>query len=291
MNEFMQRYQELGEEFDSSKIKLRSSFRVNTLKITDEELLKRLNLQAEKISFLDNAYFYESDFSISSTPEYLMGYVYSQEAASQLPPQILKPKEEEKVLDMCASPGSKTTQMASMMNNKGVIVSLESNNLRIPKLQNNLERCGVTNCIVIKKDARFADDLKMEFDKVLLDAPCSGNFSIDKEWFNKRKLSDLKAISKTQKKLLDCAYHVLKKEGVLVYSTCSLEPEENELNIEWILKRYSDLKLEEIKLEIGDQGLTNIFGEEINPEIKKCLRIWPHKTGLQGFFVAKLKKQ
>jgi NOL1/NOP2/sun family putative RNA methylase len=223
-------------------------------------------------------------------PEYLQGYYYLQETASQLPAEILEPKPGELVLDMCAAPGSKTTQLAMMMNNTGKIIALELNNPRLPSLQNNLERCGVTNSIVYKKDARYADDLKLIFDKVLLDAPCSGNFANDENWLEERKLEDLKQISKTQRQLLESALNVLKLGGVMVYSTCSLEPEENEINIDWLLKTHKNVSLEKINLEIGDCGLTDVFGQELNKEISKCRRLWPHKTGVQGFFIAKIRK-
>jgi NOL1/NOP2/sun family putative RNA methylase len=207
-----------------------------------------------------------------------------------LPAEILIPEENDLVLDMCAAPGSKTTQLAMMMNNKGRIIALELNNPRLPSLQNNLERCGVTNTIVYKKDARYADDLNLEFDKILLDAPCSGNFANDENWFEERIVEDLKQISKTQKQLLESALNVLKPGGFLVYSTCSLEPEENELNIDWLLKVHKNVSLEKINLEIGVPGLTNVFGQEMNNEISKCRRLWPHKTGTQGFFLAKIRK-
>ena len=227
---------------------------------------------------------------MAATPEHLQGYYYLQEAASQLPAEILEPKGTDTVLDMCASPGSKTTQLAMLMNNKGKITALDSENVRLPKLQNNLERCGVTNTITYKKDARYAQDLGLEFEKILLDAPCSGNFAIEPDWFLERKLGDIKALVKTQRQLLQAAIDVLKPGGILVYSTCSLEPEENELNINWLLNEYKDVELEKIDIDIGDPGLTKAFDRELNPDLAKCKRFWPHKTGTQGFFLAKLRK-
>jgi NOL1/NOP2/sun family putative RNA methylase len=291
MNNFLERYKELGEEFNPEEIKVKSSLRINTLKIKPAELIKRINARLTKISFLQNGYYHESIYAVGAMPEYLQGYYYLQEAASQLPAEILAPEENDLVLDMCAAPGSKTTQLAMMMNNKGRIIALELNNPRLPSLQNNLERCGVTNVIVYKKDARYADDLKLMFDKILLDAPCSGNFANDEKWFEERKVENLKLISKTQKQLLEAAINVLKPNGILVYSTCSLEPEENELNIDWLLKNHNDIILETISISIGDKGLTNVFGQELSPEIAKCKRLWSHKTGTQAFFIAKIRKK
>jgi tRNA (cytosine40_48-C5)-methyltransferase len=290
MNEFLDRYSELGEEFDPGEIELRQALRVNTLKIEDKELRKRLNANLEKIPYLDHGYWFESDFTVGAMPEHFLGYIYIQEAASQLPAEILNPKPGETVLDMCACPGSKTTQIAAMMNNEGIIIALDSNNARLPSLKNNLERCGVSNCAVYKKDAVYAEDMKVSFDKILLDAPCAGNFTQEKDWFEKRSVQEIKEIVKIQRKLLETALSILKKGGTLVYSTCSLEPEENELNINWLLGKYDNIKLEKIDKHIGGPGLTNVFGEKLNPELTKCIRLWPHKSSTQGFFVAKIIK-
>ncbi len=290
MNIFLERYKQLGEEFNPEEIKLKHALRVNTLKMKDAELIKRLNARLTKIPFLKHGYYHESIYAVGAMPEYLQGFYYLQEAASQLPAEVLEPKPGELVLDMCAAPGSKTTQLAMMMNNTGKIIALELNNPRLPSLQNNLERCGVTNALVYKKDARYADDLKLLFDKILLDAPCSGNFANDENWLEERNVDDLKQISKTQKQLLESAFNVLKPGGVMVYSTCSLEPEENELVIDWLLESHKNVSLEKINLEIGDPGLTNAFGKELNKEISKCRRLWPHKTGIQGFFLARIRK-
>ncbi|MEM4259822.1 MAG: RsmB/NOP family class I SAM-dependent RNA methyltransferase [Candidatus Woesearchaeota archaeon] len=293
-NILMQRYVELGQSFDPNKINIQKSLRVNTLKISEQELVKRLTAKGAiltKIPFLDNGYYYESNFSLGATPEYLLGYYYLQEIASQLPAIVFDPKPGERILDMCAAPGSKTTQIAQLMQNKGVIIALDKKGERLPSLRNNIERCGVTNIIIYKKDARFASDLKILFDRILLDAPCSGNFANEKDWFKLRDIAGIKQNTKVQKELLKEAVKCLKPNGVLVYSTCTLEPEENEMNIHWLLNKYSNIKLEKINIKIGDPGLISVFGENLNPEIKKCRRLWPHKTGTQAFFIAKLIKR
>jgi 16S rRNA C967 or C1407 C5-methylase (RsmB/RsmF family) len=166
------------------------------------------------------------------------------------------------------------------MKNKGRIVAIDSNAPRITALKNNLERCGVKNCVVYQKDASHVDDLDVKFDKILLDAPCSGNFVADHGWFDKRSIEDIKRISKDQKSLLRAAVNVLKPDGVLVYSTCSLELEEDEEVIEWAIENLS-LKLVSTDLKIGDSGIT--------PKTKLCRRFWPEKTATQGFFIAKIQ--
>jgi len=243
MSEFLKRYAELGEEFDPKSVIVKDALRVNTLKITDEELKKRINAILTKIPFLSHGYYFSSQFTVGAMPEHFLGLIYIQEAASQIPAEVLAPVPGEAILDMAAAPGSKTTQMAAMMENKGVLVAIDANNVRLPALKNNLERCEVSNCLVYKKDAAYVDDLKMQFDKVLLDAPCSGNFAVDKEGFKKRKVKDLLGIVKIQRKLLEAAEAVLKKGGTLVYSTCSLEPEENEENMNLFIETCEGRKL------------------------------------------------
>jgi len=282
MNFFLSRYKELGHDIDPSTINLRKSIRVNTLKISEGELLKHFKnkgLSFEKIPFTDFGYWLDSDFALSSTPEYLQGYYYIQEAASQLPVQVLSPNEKDVVLDMCSAPGSKTTQLGQVLNNQGRIVALEINNGRIIGLRNNLERCGVKNVVVYQKDASHASDIGIKFDKVLLDAPCSGNFVTDSGWFERRSISDIKDVTKVQKSLLRSAVEVLKPDGVIVYSTCSLEPEEDEEIIEWALDNLP-VRLLETGIKAGEPGLT--------PKTKLCRRFWPEKEPTQGFFIAKL---
>jgi len=291
---FLNRYRQMFEEngldleFDGQ---LPIVVRINTIKSFPKALIARMKdrFDFEKIDFLDDGYriIHKGNFSIASTPEYLQGYIYVQEAASQIPAKILDPKPGETVLDMCASPGSKTTQMGQMMENQGTIIALDDSNIRIRALANNLERMGVTNTLVYKKDARYADDLDLKFDRILLDAPCSGNFAIEPEWYEKRGEDDLiegiKENSKVQKQLIRTALKCLKKDGVLVYATCSMEPEENEMVIQWAIDELG-AKVEKIDM---DYPALKRFGDiEFSKEIEGCVRIWPQK--ISGFFIAKL---
>lgn len=283
-NVFLNRYKAWGNEIDPDKVIVKPSLRVNTLKISENELVKRLKekgVKLEKIKWLKNAYFYTSKFALASTPEYLQGYYYLQDAASQIPAMVLNPKPGERVLDMAAAPGGKTTQMSELMKNTGVIVALDVKNDRLSSLKNNIERMGCKNIIVYNKDANYASDLNMKFDKVLLDAPCSGNFCIDKDWFSKRRIEDFNEKAFIQRKLLSSGVRVLKKGGEIVYSTCSLEKEENEKVIEWAISNLG-VELIEMTLDIGNAGL-----EE---KVSVTRRLWPNKTMTQGFFVAKMAK-
>ena len=273
MNILLQRYKEqLGEEFSQIDInfKPKQSIRINTLKVKEQELIERLQekqVKLEKISWLKHGYdVIKTPFNLVSSPEYLQGYFFIQEKASQLPVKILNPKPYELVLDCCAAPGAKTTQIAQWMGNKGKLVALELKQERIFALRNNLERCGVMNTIVYHKDARNTEELSLKFDKILVDAPCSGNYTQEKDWLNKRKTGDVEFNVKKQKSILKSAINCLKPKGTLVYSTCSLEPEEDEGVIEWLESNF-DIKIE---------GAT---------------KLWPHRTKTQGFFAAKITKE
>lgn len=265
---FLKRYKQERPDFDIDACQISKAIRINTLKITEKDLklrLKKEGVKLTKIEDLKYGYTFEAKFSLGSTPEYLQGYYYLQEKASQIVAEKLNPQPGEIVLDMAAAPGSKTTHMAQLMENKGTIVALDNNTHRLHSLRNNLERCGVTNTILYNKDARYVTDFRQKFDKVLLDAPCSGNFCIDKNWFEKRTLEDIKNNGKTQKQLLRAAEMVLKEGGTMIYSTCSLEPEEDENVVEWAL--------EELDLELIEQK-----------------KYWPDVEKTQGFFIALLRK-
>ncbi|MCK4669638.1 MAG: RsmB/NOP family class I SAM-dependent RNA methyltransferase [Nanoarchaeota archaeon] len=285
------RHEFLGGKF--VRLQLPNTIRINTLKLDEKKIIQRLKerkIKLKKVSYLDHGYIAEAKFSVGSTQEYLQGYYYLQQKAPQLPAQILNPEAGDLAIDMCASPGGKTTQIAQLMKNKGKIIALDIGK-RTEKLAQNIERMGASNVMVYKRDARFFElPDKSKADKILLDAPCSGNFVIEKDWYKKRTVDDVKACARTQKELLTAAIDNLKKGGILVYSTCSLEPEENELIIDWALSEFK-VSLEKINLNIGDPGLIEFEGEKLNPEIKKCERFWPHKTGTQGFFIAKIKKK
>jgi len=289
---FHKRYKELGGEIAEVKILL--TLRVNTLKITAKELIERLEklgVKLERIPYTKNGYAVkQSKFSIGAITEYLLGYYYMQEAAAQLPVEILDPKPTDVILDACAAPGGKTTQIAQHMNNQGTIIAYELKPHRIPSLITNLERCGVKNTTVFEGNAVMASRLGIQFDKILLDAPCAGNYLTEPGWFEKRTLEGIQTSSNIQRRLLYDCVNMLKPGGQLIYSTCSLEPEENELNIQWALENLP-IRLEKVNLAIGDPGLTNVFGRKLHPDIALCKRFWPHKTKTEGFFIAKMVKQ
>lgn len=301
MNSLQKRYVDLGQDFDSSSIILKPSLRVNTLKISESKFVARMEAKKvvlQKIPYVKSGYYYTAPFSMVSSEEYLLGFFYFQEVASMVPAEVLLSdlKSVDRVddgpisiLDLCSAPGSKTTQLAQLTNNSIPILALDSSAPRLKILNYNLERLGVSSVTTMRKDGKFVDDVSLKFDYILVDAPCSGNFCVEKDFFQKRSVLDFKNRSIEQKKLLSAAIKVLKPNGVLVYSTCSLEPEEDEMVIDWLLDTFEDLHLEKIISPIGDEGLIKVFNNELNPELSKTRRFWPHKTGTEGFFIAKIR--
>jgi NOL1/NOP2/sun family putative RNA methylase len=299
---FIDRYSALTDfdEFKKYSLSfLKRSIRVNTLKITVPELKKRLEKEwkLEQIPWCKEGFWIEHKKTerrdIGNLPEHLLGYFYVQEAVSMIPPIVLEPKPGETVLDMCAAPGSKASQIAQYMQNKGVLVANDYKGIRLAPLGINMQRMGATNCLITLMHGQWFAKTGMKFDKVLLDAPCSGTGTIRKslKTISIWNPGMVKKISYEQKRLIETAFKVLKKGGTMVYSTCSLEPEEDEGIIDSFLKEHPDAKLEEIKLDIKKSpAVTEFEGTEYDGEIKKCLRLWPQDNDTEGFFVAKIRK-
>jgi NOL1/NOP2/sun family putative RNA methylase len=285
---FVNRYRELGWTYKN--VELKPSIRINTMNADRDYAVKRLEslgIRLEKVPFLEDGYWIaKSKFSVGATAEYLLGLYSIQEAAAQIPATLFTKLEYKTVLDACASPGGKTVQLANLMKNSGVIVTLDIKRRRLFPLSNQLERSRVKNTVVYQMDARKASKLNMKFDRILLDVPCSGNYITDTEWFSKRTMKDVERNAQRQRQILTEAAKIVEDDGEIVYATCSMEPEENELNIDWATETLN-LQVEEIKCH-GKKGLTTVFGKKLDPSIEKCRRIWPGQT--QGFFVCKLRK-
>lgn len=301
----------LGEEFDAFIESLNGeplrSIRVNELKISPEELKKRLEARGWKLRqpVMDHPEIMtvEPDLEpgeLGRSFEHLMGYYYVQEISSMMPSIVLNPKPHEKILDLCASPGSKTTQMASMMKNTGLIIANEVEFGRMKILSSNLERCGVTNSVVTKKDGavlceKFAKQ-GLEFDRILVDAPCSGEGTLrtnpkTAQMWNPKGIGKM---SRIQKRLLSSAFKVLKPNGTLVYSTCTYAPEEDEEVVNFIMKEFGEkggIEVEKISVPIKHHsGILHWQDKEYAEDVKHSCRIFPFDANTEGFFIAKFKK-
>jgi NOL1/NOP2/sun family putative RNA methylase len=286
---FTNRYKQLGWQFQEATPK--QAIRINTKNAKEKNLPERLHangVELEKIPFLKNGYWIRHvKVSAGATAEYLLGLYSIQEAAAQIPATQFTAIKGKTVLDACAAPGGKTTQLADEMNNTGAIVALDVNRHRLAALSNHLERCHISNTAAYNLDARKTPQLNLKFDRILIDAPCSGNYAADQNWFKQRTLADIERNAALQREILAKCATCLNPDGEIIYSTCSLEPEEDELNINWAIT-HLNLKTEPLECH-GEKGLTHIFGKQLDKSVERCKRIWPRET--QGFFLCKLKKQ
>lgn len=273
----------------------RDCIRVNTLKISRGELkerLEKIGWKLEEVPWYENAFFVETEGSLAKTNEFFLGYYYIQDAASLVPVIVLNPRPGEIVLDACASPGSKTTFIAELMKNEGLIIANDVTPKRIKALSFNLQKIGATNVVVTMMDARNIKRLGIKFDKILLDVPCSSSgtfissFRVLQFWSQ----HVVERLSKLQKQLLKAAVEVLKEEGVLVYSTCSLDPEENEENLEYAVKKLG-LKPEPIEVRgLKYRRGLEAYGKRRFEYSKFAIRFYPFDNLTEGFFVCKLRK-
>jgi NOL1/NOP2/sun family putative RNA methylase len=280
--------------------------RCNTLKINPKELVNKLEEKGWKISqpyktkhpeiiLIENPLM---PGELGSSEEHLLGYYYVQELSSMLPILALNPSKEDNFLDLCASPGSKTTQAASKMENSGNIIANDDNLGRMIILASNLEKCGVSNAIITRRDGvQLCKKLKTVnflFDKILVDVPCSGEGTLrsSPQTFLAWNIKTVENLSKQQKVLASSALEVLKEGGELIYSTCTHSPEENEEVIQFLLDNFN-IQIEEIKKELpvkAREGLSEWQGKKFNKEIKKCCRVYPQDNNSEGFFLCKIKK-
>jgi NOL1/NOP2/sun family putative RNA methylase len=278
--------------------------RCNTLKVSANELLGKLRLKGWTVTHPFSDYpsimLIQSKLlpgEIGKSREHLLGYYYVQEVVSMMPLLALNPSSGDILLDLASAPGSKTTQAASMMDNKGLIVANDSSPGRTRVLAANLERMGVSNTIIsCEEGTRFCEKTlsrsTLRFSKVLLDAPCSGEGTIrsspsaTSDW----SMRLVESISRTQKKLILSAFSVLASGGEMVYSTCTHAPEENELIVNFLLNNR-DAKIVPFKLPLKSRpGITKWESESFHPDLKFAHRIYPHDNDSEGFFLCKIKK-
>ena len=279
--------------FNSKK---NTAIRVNNLKTTTNticNILKENNIKYSKISWFENGLVLEknSEKILEKLDIYKNGEIYIQNPSSMLPPILLDPKCNEDILDMCAAPGGKTTELASLSNNESNITAYEMNKIRAEKLKYNIEKQGATRISIIEKDSRKIDNF-LSFDKILLDAPCSGSGTLIEEKDNTNFTEELinKSI-RSQTVLLQKAFRILKKDHILVYSTCSILKEENENIIKKLLEN-SNNNNNNTKAEIVPIDINGRFKDipKLPTSIDGTLCVKP--TDLyEGFFVAIIRKK
>lgn len=270
-----------------------TTLRVNTMKYSIQDLMryfKENNIKFDRVLWYEDALVIKNvtEKEIQKLDIYEKGYIYVQSLSSMIPPLVLNPKPGEKVLDLTAAPGSKTTELSCLMDNKGYILANELDKIRYERLKFNIENQGSKITEVINgRGEKIGTEYQEFFDKVLLDTPCSGegrftvtNVRSYKDWSVKR----VRELVKMQKKLFKSAYDSLKLGGIMVYSTCTINREENENILKWALE---NLQLKMLDIDIKIKSAMPALETEFN--INKAIRILPSKE-MEGFFVAKLKK-
>ncbi|MDO4965452.1 MAG: NOL1/NOP2/sun family putative RNA methylase [Lachnospiraceae bacterium] len=259
--------------------------RVNNLKISTEEFEKISPFKIEKIPFINNGFYYDKCDNPAKHPFYHAGLFYIQEPSAMLPANRLKINEGDRVLDLCAAPGGKATELAAKLNGTGILYANDISATRAKALLKNLEMCGAKNIYVTAETPEnLAIKLKGFFNKILVDAPCSGegmfrkDDSLIKSWEEKGP----EYYSEVQKGILDSAYELLSEGGMMMYSTCTFSKLEDEDNVMYMLNKYEDLELIDIE---PYEGFTNGFS------LDKCVRVFPHKMKGEGHFLALFRKK
>ena len=277
--------EEINKIIEGYQIERYTTLRINTLKTTKEHILnifKENNILYEEASWYPNALIIlnKKEEDLIKLDIYQEGLIYLQSLSSMLPPLILNPNPNTQVLDMCAAPGGKTTLLGCITNNNIMITAIEKNKIRSERLKYNLEKQGIKKYNVLNIDSLDLDEY-MKFDYILLDTPCSGsgtykidNIRIEDNYLNK--------LNNTQERLLNKAISMLKKDSILVYSTCSIYKEENEYIINKVLKNHPDIEILPI------ENYNNL--PLLNTTIKGSICLYPNKY-YEGFYVIKLIKR
>ncbi|THU92210.1 NOL1/NOP2/sun family putative RNA met [Dendrothele bispora CBS 962.96] len=288
------------EFFEANEVPRPVTIRTNTLRTRRRDLAQALvnrGVNLEPIGKWTNVglQVFESSVPIGATPEYLAGHYMLQAASSFLPVIALAPQPNERVLDMASAPGGKTTHIAALLQNTGVVFANDANKARTKSLSANVHRLGCKNVVVCSYDGREFPKVMGGFDRVLLDAPCSGTGVISKDSSVKVNKSerDFTLLAHLQKQLILCAIDSVspdsKTGGYLVYSTCSVTVDENEAVVDYALKKRPNVKLVDTGLEFGREGYTKYRGKVFNPSVSLTRRFYPHVHNMDGFYVAKFK--
>ncbi|KAL0569012.1 rRNA (cytosine-C5-)-methyltransferase nop2 [Marasmius crinis-equi] len=288
------------EFFEANEVPRPVTIRTNTLRTRRRDLAQALinrGVNLEPIGKWTNVglQVFESSVPIGATPEYLAGHYMLQAASSFLPVIALAPQPGERVLDMASAPGGKTTHIAALLQNTGVVFANDANKARTKSLGANVHRLGCKNVVVCSYDGREFPKVMGGFDRVLLDAPCSGTGVISKDSSVKVNKSerDFTLLAHLQKQLILCALDSVtpdsKNGSYVVYSTCSVTVDENEAVVDYALRKRPNVHLVETGIGFGVEGYTSYRGKTFDKTVQLTRRFYPHVHNMDGFFVAKFK--
>ncbi|MBQ8147771.1 MAG: RsmB/NOP family class I SAM-dependent RNA methyltransferase [Lachnospiraceae bacterium] len=288
----------LGEEFEAYEASLDTpafhGLRVNTSKISVDEFLRISPFSLKPVPWCANGFYYEDTEQPAKHPYYYAGLYYIQEPSAMTPASVIPIEEGDRVLDICAAPGGKSTELAAKLHGTGLLVSNDISNSRAKALLKNLELFGVPNMLVVSEPSNvIAEHFQGFFDKILIDAPCSGEGmfrkanSMVKAWEN----NGVDMFVNLQQSILREMVKCLRPGGTLVYSTCTFSPEENEQAMDYLLELDPDLELLELPMYEGFDAGHPEWSKNGNPDVIKTRRLWPHRIQGEGHFVAMLKKK
>jgi len=288
----------LGTEFDDYikcyEEKRLYGLRVNTNKITVEEFKRICPFDIEPIPWIENGFYYDGEhIQAAKHPYYFAGLYYLQEPSAMTPANRLPIEPGDKVLDVCAAPGGKATELGARLQGKGVLIANDISNSRAKGLLKNIEVFGIGNVMVLSEEPGKLEEYFPEyFDKILIDAPCSGEgmFRKDKKMVKAWEEHGPEFFAKIQRSIVTQAARMLKPGGMMLYSTCTFDPEENEGTIEYLINQYPEFVIKEIRPYEGFAcGKPEVTGSKAE-DFAKTVRIWPHKMHGEGHYVALLQK-
>lgn len=288
----------LGAEYESFEkgyeAEHAAGLRINTMKITTAAFEARAPFSVRKIPWIENGYYYDAGVDQPAKhPYYFAGLYYIQEPSAMTPAAVLPVTPGERVLDLCAAPGGKSTELAAKLSCEGVLVSNDISNSRAKALLKNLELFGTKNAVVVSETpAKLAMRFEGYFDKILVDAPCSGEGmfrkspAIMKNW----EQYGVEYYQKLQREILPFAVKMLRPGGMLLYSTCTFSPEEDEDTLAFLLREYPELSMADVGLRYEGFAPARPEWADAPEEVEKAIRIWPHRMEGEGHFVALLQK-
>jgi NOL1/NOP2/sun family putative RNA methylase len=269
--------------------------RVNTNKISVEDFLKLAPWPLEPIPWIENGFYYDGEtYAPARHPYYFAGLYYLQEPSAMTPANRLPVSPGERVLDVCAAPGGKATELGAKLQGEGLLIANDISNSRAKGLLKNLELFGISNLLVMSEEpGKLVSSFPEFFDKILIDAPCSGEgmFRKEKKMVKAWEEHGPEFFSKIQRSILAQAAQMLRPGGMLLYSTCTFDPSENEQMIAEFLTQHPEFSLEEMKHYEGFTAGFPEVTEPVMPEIAKTMRIFPHKMRGEGHYLALMKKK
>lgn len=270
------------------------ALRLNPLKGDSGRFLDVSSFHLTPVPFAENGYYYEEEDRPGKHPYHEAGVYYIQEASAMLPAQLLDAKPGERVLDLCAAPGGKSTQIGAAMGGEGILICNEIHPARAKILSENIERMGITNAIVVNHSPDvLAQHFPAYFDRILVDAPCSGEgmFRKNEEACSEWSPENVTMCAERQDEILDYAAQMLAVGGRLVYSTCTFAPEEDEGSVSRFLKRHPEFSVVPVEYRDGMEAGHPEWVEGAADGVEHTIRLWPHKLKGEGHFAAVLRKE